>query len=59
MSPVLHAMGLEPRVGLGAIRFSVGRMTDSSQIDSVAESLKQIITTLTPEERNSRVVRSS
>jgi cysteine desulfurase len=59
MSPVLSAMGLEPRVGLGAIRFSVGRMTDSSQIDSVAESLKQIITTLMPEEKNSGVARSS
>jgi hypothetical protein len=34
-------------------------MTDSSQIDSVAESLKQIITTLTPEEKNSGVARSS
>jgi cysteine desulfurase len=59
MSPVLSAMGLEPRVGLGAIRFSVGRMTDSSQIDSVAESLKQIINTLKPEGRNSSVARSS
>jgi cysteine desulfurase len=39
MSPVLEAMGLSPKVGLGAIRFSLGRFTTREEIDSVAHDL--------------------
>ncbi len=43
MSPVLSAMGVEPRVGLGAIRFSVGRMTTPEQIDEAVAALKAVL----------------
>ena len=39
MSPVLSAMHIEPRIGLGAVRFSVGRMTTAEQIDETVEAL--------------------
>lgn len=40
MSPVLQAMGCEPAVGLGAIRFSTGRTTTRDEIDRVVDLLK-------------------
>lgn len=39
MSPVLHAMGVSPEVGLGAVRLSLGRTTTAAEIDAVAERL--------------------
>ena len=39
MSPVLCAMGVKPHVGLGAIRFSLGRTTTAEELDLVIERL--------------------
>jgi cysteine desulfurase len=35
LSPVLDAMGIAPTVGMGAIRFSLGRQTTSEEIETV------------------------
>jgi cysteine desulfurase len=35
LSPVLKAMGIAPEVGLGAVRFSLGRATTADEIDEV------------------------
>jgi len=43
MSPVLVAMGLSVDVGLGTIRFSLGRGTMASDIDEVVRQLEEII----------------
>ncbi|MFN8629238.1 MAG: cysteine desulfurase family protein [Chloroflexota bacterium] len=37
LSPVLLAMGVEPRVGMGAVRLSLGRMTTEREIDEALE----------------------
>jgi cysteine desulfurase len=42
-SPVLQAMGVAPEVGMGAIRFSLGRGTTQDEIDAVADRLAQIL----------------
>ncbi|MFC2091597.1 cysteine desulfurase family protein [Elusimicrobiota bacterium] len=42
-SPVLLAMGLDPVLARGSIRFSLGRDTTEAQIDYVIENLKDII----------------
>ena len=42
MSPVLHAMGLPPDIGLGAIRFSLGRTTTQAEIDEVADRFTRL-----------------
>jgi len=39
LSPVLEAMRIAPEVGMGAIRFSLGRMTTHDEIDGVIERL--------------------
>ncbi len=39
LSPVLEAMGVTPELGMGAIRFSLGRGTTREEIDAVAERL--------------------
>jgi len=39
LSPVLEAMGVAPEVGVGAIRFSLGRATTREEIDAVIEAL--------------------
>lgn len=39
LSPVLEAMGVAPRVGMGAVRFSLGRTTTPDEIDHVVASL--------------------
>jgi cysteine desulfurase len=39
LSPVLQAMGVAPEVGLGAIRFSLGRWTRQDEVDAVADRL--------------------
>lgn len=43
MSPVLCAMGLKPHVGLGAIRFSLGRGTTREEVNSVVQSLRALL----------------
>jgi cysteine desulfurase len=43
MSPVLCAMGVKPRVGLGAIRFSLGRTTTEREIEEVTQALKNVV----------------
>jgi cysteine desulfurase len=39
LSPVLRAMGVAPEVGMGAIRFSLGRTTTRGEIEAVVEDL--------------------
>ena len=39
LSPVLRAMGVPPEVGMGAIRFSLGRTTTREEIEAVVEEL--------------------
>jgi cysteine desulfurase len=39
LSPVLEAMGVAPEVGMGAIRFSLGRGTTAAEIDDVLRRL--------------------
>jgi cysteine desulfurase len=43
MSPVLRAMGIEETMGLGAIRFSLGRGTTVAEIDQVVELLAAVV----------------
>jgi len=43
LSPVLEAMGVEDSIGLGAIRFSLGRTTTAREIDWVIRELERII----------------
>ena len=45
LSPVLEAMGVSPEVGMGAVRFSLGRGTTREEIDAVAEALSNIVLT--------------
>lgn len=39
LSPVLRAMGVSPEVGMGAIRFSLGRTTTWDDIEAVVQNL--------------------
>ncbi|AZG78714.1 cysteine desulfurase family protein [Methylocystis rosea] len=43
LSPVLEAMGVAPHVGMGAIRFSLGRGTTRDEIDEVVEALSDML----------------
>jgi cysteine desulfurase len=43
LSPVLEAMGIAPEVGMGAVRFSLGRGTTRDDIDTVVERLTEIL----------------
>ena len=43
MSPVLRAMGVAEAVGLGAIRFSLGRTSTQAEIENVVEQLSSIL----------------
>jgi cysteine desulfurase len=43
LSPVLKAMQLTPEVGMGAIRFSLGRGTTQEEIDAVADRLASML----------------
>jgi cysteine desulfurase len=45
LSPVLRAMGIPERVGMGAVRFSLGRTTAA---DEIAEVVERIATFLQP-----------
>jgi cysteine desulfurase len=42
LSPVLRAMGIAPEIGMGAIRFSLGRTTTREEIEAVVEDLSLI-----------------
>ncbi len=44
LSPVLKAMKVSPEIGMGAIRFSLGRTTTTDEIELVVNQLKAIIT---------------
>ena len=43
LSPVLKSMGVASEVGIGAVRFSLGRTTTREEIDSVVERLNEIL----------------
>jgi cysteine desulfurase len=43
LSPVLQAMGTPPEVGMGAIRFSLGRSTTDDEIESVLNRLPDVV----------------
>jgi len=43
LSPVLEAMGVPAEVGMGAVRFSLGRGTTQDEIDAVAQRLVDIL----------------
>jgi cysteine desulfurase len=43
LSPVLKAMGIRPEVGMGAIRFSLGRSTQHEEIEQVVSRLTQAL----------------
>jgi cysteine desulfurase len=45
-SPVLRAMGIEERVGHGAVRWSLSRFTTDAEVDTVLEILPGIIARL-------------
>src|SRR5258706_14835478 len=43
LSPVLTAMGIRPEIGMGAIRFSLGRYTAIEEIDAVGDRLTDVL----------------
>jgi cysteine desulfurase len=43
LSPVLRAMGVPPEVGMGAIRFSLGRGTTEEEIEWMVQRLQQVL----------------
>jgi cysteine desulfurase len=43
LSPVLAAMGVPSNVGMGAIRFSLGRTTTEGEIDEVVGRLRKLV----------------
>jgi len=43
LSGVLGAMGVSPEVGLGAIRFSMGRSTTREQLDRIVAMLRDVV----------------
>lgn len=43
LSPVLHAMGIPEKVGIGAIRFSLGRGTTRDEIGDAAERISAVL----------------
>ena len=45
LSPVLEAMGVPPEVGMGAIRFSLGRHTIREEIEEVVQHLRRVAAT--------------
>jgi cysteine desulfurase len=45
LSPVLQAMGIAPEVGMGAIRFSLGRGTTRDEIQAVVVRLTDVLAT--------------
>jgi hypothetical protein len=45
LSPVLAAMDVKPELGMGAVRFSLGRATTRNEIDLVVERLTDLLAT--------------
>jgi cysteine desulfurase len=43
LSPVLQAMHVAPEVGMGAIRFSLGRYTAQGEVDEVVSQLRRVL----------------
>lgn len=43
LSPVLQAMGITPEVGMGSIRFSLGRRTTLEEIEAVVDRLTDVL----------------
>jgi cysteine desulfurase len=43
LSPVLRAMGVPPEIGMGAVRFSLGRGTTETEIHEVVERLDRAL----------------
>lgn len=43
LSPVLKAMGVKESAGMGAVRFSLGRYTTKSEIDTTVQLLKNVL----------------
>jgi len=43
LSPVLYAMGVQPGIGMGAVRFSLGRGTTEAEIHEVVERLDRAL----------------
>jgi len=43
LSPVLKAMRVPPEIGMGAIRFSLGRTTTEGEIEAVVSLLKAVL----------------
>jgi cysteine desulfurase len=39
LSPVLKAMNVSPEIGMGAVRFSLGRTTTTEEIEEVVSRL--------------------
>lgn len=54
LSHVLQAMGVEPEVGKGAVRLSLGRSTTENQVDEAAAALVRAYRSLVPEGAASR-----
>jgi len=48
LSPVLAAMGVPEKVGMGAVRFSLGRATSEAEIDAVFGRLEASASALVP-----------
>lgn len=46
LSPVLKAMGVDESIGMGAVRFSLGRYTTKEEIDEVVNLLKNLDSTI-------------
>ena len=46
LSPVLKAMGVAPEVGMGAVRFSLGRSTTKAEIDTVIAMIRDRVADL-------------
>jgi cysteine desulfurase len=40
LSPVLKAMGVPETIGMGAVRFSLGRATTEAEIEAVVDQLR-------------------
>ena len=43
LSPVLEAMGISPEIGMGAIRFSLGRATTEEEIGQLVDRLRRLL----------------
>lgn len=43
LSPVLEAMGVPPEVGMGAVRFSLGRSTTAEEVHAVVAAFRQLM----------------